>query len=76
MPYRATVVKNLLKRYNLKMNKMNENLVLGVDIGGSKINMAVWDGKNRAGREAASGVYIALIEAGCGKKTINLAVER
>lgn len=27
------------------MAKTNKNLVLGVDIGGSKINMVVWDGK-------------------------------
>ena len=37
---------------------------------------AVWNGRNRSGAQAASGVYIALIEAGGKKKVFRVAVER
>jgi len=38
---------------------------------------AIWDGKNNAGEQAASGVYIAYMEDGSGnKKRIKVAVER
>lgn len=38
--------------------------------------MAVWDGKNENGEDAASGVYFALITKGSSNKTIKIGVQR
>lgn len=38
--------------------------------------MAVWTGKNQAGQQVASGVYIVLLTAGSDKETLKVVVER
>jgi len=38
--------------------------------------LAVWNGRNRSGKQIASGIYIVLIEAGGKKKVFRVAVER
>ena len=37
---------------------------------------AVWNGRNRSGKQAASGIYIVLIEADGNKKVFRVAIER
>lgn len=46
------------------------------DITGNAAGLAVWDGKNDAGMNAASGVYYALIQGKGGNKTVTVALER
>ena len=46
------------------------------DTAGDGTGIAVWNGRNQAGKPAASGIYIALIEAGGKKKVFRVAVER
>ncbi len=37
---------------------------------------AVWNGKNKSGKQVASGIYIVLIEGAGSKKTLKVAVQR
>ena len=46
------------------------------DLSADASGMASWDGTNRAGRTAASGVYLVLIQGHGQEKTIKVAVER
>lgn len=44
--------------------KLNKKLILGVDIGGSKINMVLWDGKKIIGKWRTKEVSIAKLKEG------------
>lgn len=46
------------------------------DFSADAAGMAVWDGRNEAGKQVASGVYIALIDGGGSRTTLKVAVER
>ena len=46
------------------------------ELDASSSGTAVWDGTNRFGNNAASGVYIVLIQGPGGKKEVKIAVER
>jgi predicted NBD/HSP70 family sugar kinase len=50
---------------------MNKKLVLGVDIGGSKINIIVWDGKKIIDRWQSKEVNLAKIKAGISRFNIS-----
>jgi len=59
-----------IKIYTMLGQEVRE---LKADVSGT----AVWDGKNKTGEKAASGVYIVYMEDGAGnKKRIKIAVER
>jgi hypothetical protein len=46
------------------------------DLTASAAGIKSWDGKNKSGRDAASGVYFVLIQGEGQKKTVKLAIER
>jgi flagellar hook assembly protein FlgD len=52
-------------------------LVKELTVAPADLNLKVWDGKNSAGRNAASGVYFAHIKApGYEAQILKLAIER
>jgi len=58
--------------YNLQGDRIRK-LAIAASDGGCK----AWDGKNEAGRAAASGVYMAVIENAAGKRAVKkLVIER
>ena len=46
------------------------------DLTANSSGLAAWDGKNKAGQKAASGVYFAFIQNGGKKRTVKVAVQR
>jgi hypothetical protein len=64
MPAAASV-----KVYNVAGEKVFETTA-------DSSGIANWDGKNNSGKDAASGVYIALVDSTAGKKKIKIAVEK
>ena len=68
-------IANLPARAELKIYTVGGDLVreVGYTTGNSR---TVWDGKNDAGLEVASGVYVMLIKSPIGTTKIKFAVER
>ncbi|HBU68820.1 MAG TPA: hypothetical protein DEE98_00375 [Elusimicrobia bacterium] len=68
-------IANLPARAELKIYTVGGDLVreVGYTTGNSR---TVWDGKNDAGLEVASGVYVMLIKSPIGLTKIKFAVER
>lgn len=60
-----------IRIYNIQGDKVRE-----LAVGPSDKGCAAWDGRNGAGREVASGIYLAFIESAGTSRTIKLVVER
>ena len=51
--------------------------VASLGYGPSDVGTLIWDGKNRAGRDVASGVYFAYVKSDDGSTTVlKFAIER
>jgi len=55
--------------YGLAGEKVN-------DLASDSTGHATWDGTNLNGRNAASGVYLVLVQSGGDKKTLKVAIQR
>jgi len=71
----GVIIDNLTKVANIKIYTIVGELVREIDYTTEK-GIITWDGKNDAGRNVASGVYLVFIDSPEGKKTVKIAVER
>jgi hypothetical protein len=71
----GVVIDNLTTTANIKIYTITGKLVREVEYT-TKTGKANWDGKNSAGKDAASGVYLVYINSPEGKKTVKIAIER
>ncbi|MFA5162336.1 MAG: fibronectin type III domain-containing protein [Elusimicrobiales bacterium] len=71
-PGKAFTFRNLTASANVRIYTYTGELLHETNADAS--GAAVWDGKNRSGRQVASGVYLALITSGSEKKIIKLVI--
>lgn len=74
---RGLVFEDIAPEARIRIYSLQGDLLRELDVTSSDAGCKAWDGRNRWGREVASGVYLAEIRASSGAKTLKrLAIER
>jgi len=71
----GVIIDNLTTTADIKIYTITGELVRRVDYT-TQDGKTTWDGKNTAGKDVASGVYLVFIDSPEGKKTVKIAIER
>lgn len=73
---RGIIFEKLTSQATIRIYNVVGDLIRELPVSDEDSGCKAWDGKNDAGLDVASGVYVALLKCSSGKKTLKMMIER